>query len=883
MQTRFTALTGRQITVIADWLAREGWIIVSWWLLATLAGTAVLPLSLRVLGGLPDKGYTLARAAGLLLVGFVFWFLGSLGFLQNTPGSILLSWLLVLAISLAIYLKSPVNLRSWWAENRRVVIAAELLFIVLLVGWAVYRAHQPELSSTEKPMDLMFTNSIMRSETFPPNDAWMAGYSISYYYFGYLLSASLALTSGVPGTIAMNMMIALLFALTGLTVFGVAYNLVRSRAFRYKQDDDAVETPGKPGQGTAVLVGLLAVVLVILMGNFETVLIEAPYRAKTASEDYLAFWDTKSRYAYPERLAARESGIPDDTPVTLSEGTTNPAEWGWLWWFDASRILTDRDLQGNRVNEVIDEFPQFSFLLADVHPHVLALPFAALALGLALNVLLRRRPPDRVDIVVYSLCIGALVFLNTWDGPVYMVALVGAEGLRRLMQGGRGRLLAADWWALVKLLAAVAVLTVLFYFPFLVGFRSQAAGVLPNLIYPTLFRQYFIMFGPFLFILVAFLGVEVWRAGIGMNWRLGLQIAGFLFFGLVVFMLALTLVGLLNPALAGPALNFIDQNGGINNILLPFLERRVTYIVTTLVLLTGIVLVIGRVFPRTAATNDDESAFIARRAMPYPPATGFALLLVGLGLLLTLVPEFVYLRDNFGTRMNTIFKLYYQSWLLFGIASAYALYTLLADLQLPLPVLPLRAVTGGMAVIVIGIGLAYPVFALYSRMFMETGRWQSDSLRPLSLDGGLAFNVTGDDYSAVMCLSELVGNEQVVVAEAIGPQYHPEYGRVASLTGIPVVIGWEGHEGQWRGATYGQVAGSRADDIRRLYTDIRWDFVTPTIERYGIDYIFYGSSERNSYGTAGEEKFVENLTPVCQYGNSLFYRVTGAALDMTAP
>ncbi|MCB9453391.1 MAG: hypothetical protein H6672_18315 [Anaerolineaceae bacterium] len=871
--------------MIADWLARDGWMIASWWLLATLAGVAVLPLCLRLLGGLPDKGYTLARAAGLLLVGFVFWFLGSLGFLQNTQGGLLLSWLLVLALSLALYLQSPVNLRDWWRENRRTVLVAELLFIVLLVGWAMYRAHQPELTSTEKPMDLMFTNSILRSEAFPPNDAWMAGYSISYYYFGYLLSASLALASGVPGTIAMNLMIALLFALTGLTVFGVAYNLVRSRAFRAKDQDDPPDIlPTKqPRQSVAIGIGLLAMMMVIFMGNFEAALIEAPYRAKTASESYLAFWDTKDRYEYPERSAARNSGIADDQPITLSEGVTDPAAWGSWWWFSASRILTDRDLQGNRVNEVIDEFPQFSFLLADVHPHVLALPFAALALGLALNVLLRRRPPNRVEVIFYGLWIGSLVFLNTWDGPVYMLALVGAEGLRRLMGRGRARLLAADWWALVKLMVALVVLTLFFYFPFLVGFRSQASGVLPNLIHPTLFQQYFIMFGPFLLILTAFLLVEIWRAGVGMNWRLGLQIAGLLVGGLVIFMLALTLVGLLNPAIAGPALNFVDQNGGLNNIILPFLERRVAYLVTTLVLAAGIVLVVGRLFPRAASTEESEFVPAVRRAMPYPPATGFALLLVGLGLLLTLVPEFVYLRDNFGTRMNTIFKLYYQTWLLFSIASAYALYSLLADFQLPLPAFPLRLLTGIMAVVVIGMGLVYPVFGIYSRMFIETGRWQGDVPRPLSLDGGQVFNVSGDDYGAIMCLSSLVGDESVVVAEAIGPQYHAEFGRVASLTGIPIVIGWEGHEGQWRGATYGEIAGSRADDVRHLYTDIRWDFAVSTIQRYGLDYVFYGTTERTTYGTAGEDKFIENATPVCRNGNSVFYRVTGAIVDTSVP
>ena len=45
--------------------------------------------------------------------------------------------------------------------------------------------------------------------------------------------------------------------------------------------------------------------------------------------------------------------------------------------------------------------------------------------------------------------------------------------------------------------------------------------------------------------------------------------------------------------------------------------------------------------------------------------------LAGIGLALVYAPEFVFLRDNFGTRMNTVFKFYYQAWLLFGLAGGY--------------------------------------------------------------------------------------------------------------------------------------------------------------------------------------------------------------------
>ncbi len=92
------------LALIIDWLGREGGDILSWWLLVTLAGAAAWPLLYRILGGLPDRGYTLARTAGVMLTGFVFWFLGSLGLLDNTPAGMVFAWLIVLVAGLAALL-----------------------------------------------------------------------------------------------------------------------------------------------------------------------------------------------------------------------------------------------------------------------------------------------------------------------------------------------------------------------------------------------------------------------------------------------------------------------------------------------------------------------------------------------------------------------------------------------------------------------------------------------------------------------------------------------------------------------------------------------------------------------------------------------------------
>ncbi|MEO8606748.1 MAG: DUF2298 domain-containing protein [Chloroflexota bacterium] len=888
--------------MVFDWLAREGWIVLSWWLLVTLAGVAAFPLCARLLSGLPDRGYTLARAIGLLLVGWVFWMLGSLGFLPNTTGSILLAWLIVLVVALALHFRAREHFdwRAWWRENRSVVTFGEVLFAVLLLGWVLVRAQQNNLTTTEKPMDLMFISSIMRSPTFPPLDGWMSGYSISYYYFGYFIAAMLSTMSGITSTVGFNMLISLLFALTGLTGFGVAYNLVRSRAIydppgsaKKKHDDpdsSGEDVANLPPRIPALLAGLLAAVMVVLMGNFQVAMVEIPYQSHTASEAYLQFTGTQERDVYGERQQARAAGIPEDQPVTLGPGRSDPAQWGGWWWFRASRVLNDFNLDGTVAQDAqpIDEFPQFSFLLADNHPHVMALPFVMLSLGLALNLLLTKRNPNRLEIVFYGLCVGALVFFNTWDVLTGVLAMLGADAVRRLMRG-QGRLAMRDWFGLIQFALTLGVLALIFYLPFLVSFRSQASGILPNVIQPTFFQQYFIMFGPFILMIAFFLANEAWRAGARMNWKVGVQAAVLLLIGLVFVLLALMLAAMLIPEINAAVMQFAIPYGGLNGALPAVLHRRLETLPTTIVLVVGGILIIGRLFPRRTPPpdlllaedgeiQDEPITRDERMVVTYPPATGFALVLVGIGLLLSLVPEFFYLRDNFGSRINTIFKFYYQTWLVFSIASAYGVYTILADSRLARRGPIFQAAFGIVAVIAVGAGMLYPLFGIRERTVIETGRLNNTEAPALTLDGGPTLTA-GTDYASIMCWRNQVGDKPVVVAEAVGGPYNANFGRIAGLTGNPVVIGWENHERQWRGSTYDAAAGTRSQDMRELYTDVRWDMVVPILQKYKIDYVFFGSSERGTYSSAGEDKFRENLEPVCEQQGSVFYRVTGAALQ----
>ncbi|MCE2472618.1 MAG: hypothetical protein J4G18_12125, partial [Anaerolineae bacterium] len=123
------------MTLILDWLSREGHLLFFWWLWITLAGVAIMPLALRFLSALPDSGYTLARTLGMLIATWVFWLLGSYGFLDNSAGSIILTWLLVLTASLALYFRAGDGelFSDWWRQNRSLFVVAELLFALVFL------------------------------------------------------------------------------------------------------------------------------------------------------------------------------------------------------------------------------------------------------------------------------------------------------------------------------------------------------------------------------------------------------------------------------------------------------------------------------------------------------------------------------------------------------------------------------------------------------------------------------------------------------------------------------------------------------------------------------------------------------------------------------
>ena len=248
----------------------------------------------------------------------------------------------------------------------------------------------------------------------------------------------------------------------------------------------------------------------------------------------------------------------------------------------------------------------------------------------------------------------------------------------------------------------------------------------------------------------------------------------------------------------------------------------------------------------------------------------FVLLLVLLGGGLTLFPEFFFLRDGFVDRMNTIFKFYFETWILWGLSAAFAVVSLLRSLRKGKQI-----IFEVVLVILLAISLLYPIF------FTAT---LTNDFKPakLTLDG-LSYmeQYSPDDYAAIQFLKTApYGN----IVEAVGGSYSYyngiDYERISTHTGLPTVLGWIGHELQWRGGT--EEMGNRDSDIKVLYSTSDWQEALAIIQKYQIRYIYIGAIESSTL-KINLEKFTVDLPNIFHNQTVDIFEVPSTLLEINNP
>ena len=782
--------------------------VLLWLVTVEIIGIAVFPLAYFLLPRLSDRGYGLSKPLGILLIGYAAWILSVLHLVPSVRITLVGLVLLVAASSGALAYLHREELTAFVKRRWRLIAVTEIVFLLFFLGWVLFRSYDPAINHTEQPMDFAFLNASLESAFGQPEDPWLRGEPISYYYFSYWMMGVVSELSGVASNFSFNLSLALVPAMAAAAVLCLVASMVR-------YDRGSLDT--------AVISGIGAGLLLVVVSNLEGVL-EFMYANSIGSQ---GFYDW---------VGIQGLDGPTDTPTD----SWNPNEF-W-WWFRATRVI-NTFVGGNEIDYTIHEFPFFSFMLGDLHPHVSAIPFALLAAGFALNFFrsdmidLRRIGPwGFATIAAMAVSLGGLAFTNMWDLPTYAALLVGVAALKaypgRWSEGGDGEssgsVVARVGLAVVQVPLIVVALSFVLYLPYYLGFTSSVQGI-GAVATPSRYFHLFLVWGTLLVFVVPFIVACFWQTIVGPDWRRMTAIS--LAVAFLPFLLWI-LVRLQSPT---PTVGSLSQ----------FIH------ILPLALLIGM-----------AAWSA-----IHETKLRGPTGRGFALALGALGLLLIMGPELMYVDDFFDDprqRMNTVFKLYYQAWVLLAAVSGYSIYFWLSlRPRVTGRLRSLSTVWATAAIILVVCGLYYPAAAAATKV--EEGGFASNP----TLDG-LAY--VRDSRPAEYAAIEFIKNnlpEDAAILESVGEW--SEAGLISRSTGLPTVFNWPGHEIQWRGSN--AAIGGRQSDVAAIYTTSDSELARNLLLKYDVNYVYVGPREQLAHDGPGLDKFPNFMDTLFQRDDVTIYRL----------
>jgi len=791
-----------------DWIQNKYPVVgvVVWYLFIFVLGLVAYPITRSALAGLrhAQYAYPLSRIVGLALLAWVSWMGGSIG-VPYTRISIGAAFAIIAVAGFGLWFVRRNQFKAEWNSSRKFFVLVEIIFLVFFLIDLLIRLGNSDMwhpsKGGERPMDFSYFNAVLKSTSFPPYDPWFAGGYINYYYYGFVLAGTPVKLLGIVPSLAYNFILPTWFALIAIGAFAIGWNLVEGQ--RSKVEDERFST-----FDLRLLTGLTASTFAILLGNLGTI---------------------QMLFREVQRMAIPDGNIPDDATIIQSwtwafqgvallfNGVTLPIGGG-EWYWNPSRVIPPGP--GNEITE----FPLFTLLYSDLHAHMLVMPLTLFIIAWAVSFIKSHAKMSRAEwvaaFIIGALMIGALKPTNTWDLYTFFPfsALAVIYAINRHFEW-KNRFNLPDWLGRALFSIAVVVglylLGSLMYSPFDYWYGLSYNKVDLWTSSRTPLSSYFTHWGLFLFIISFWLFWELrdWMAATPVSHlkRLRLYHLGF----------ELGLAALL-------ALFVFFLMEGV----------RVALIALPLAVLAGLLLL--------------------RPDMP--GVKRGVLLMIGTGLALTLAVEVIALRGDIG-RMNMIFKLYMQVWMLFAVSTAAAFGWLLDEF--PFWRLRWRAIyqTG--------------LYLLLAGAFMFTITATTDKINdrltaqtPRTLDGMTYMNYSqhfdgqlldlSQDYRAIRWMQDNVQGSPVIV-EANCSEYR-WCTRFTIYTGLPGVVGWNWHQRQQRALIASNIIFDRVSAIDLFYTTSDINIARAFLKKYDIQYIVVGQLERGIYpspvpGVDGLAKF----------------------------
>jgi YYY domain-containing protein len=705
---------------------------LQWWVTIFSLGIIFIPLTSILFSSFHDKGYLFSKTIGIAVTGYFMWLLSSLHILKFTEISCILSVIIGLVLNCIVFFfyrkkslqnsekeYAPAFLKHFNESTVSSIITEELLFFGLFLLFVYIRGFKPEAYGTEKFMDYGFMTTMMRSEYMPPQDLWFSGTSINYYYVGQYMATFLTKLSFVKASYGYNLMLMMTGAFSVVLPYSLCFNLIS----KYYTDR------GKKSRIIPGIGGLIAGAGVTIAGNMH----------------YPIY---KWLIPYVKKILGLKQG---------------PA----YWFPDATRYI---GYNPETHDKTIHEFPSYSFVLGDLHAHVINILFVLTVLGM-LFAWLKTRERENKDqpvwkevfhpiMIMIGFFIGLFHTTNFWDFPIYYV-VCGAVILFSNMVVYNFKVKALWLTALQGIF--IVVFSELVCLPFTLSFDQISTNIRLAVAH-TPFYQLAVLWGLPIFMVLAFL----------------------------VFQIS----------------NFFRKK-----------EK-----------------------PENADVGEKKAAIF--RLMESLSSSDLFIITIGLCAIgLILIPEIIYVEDIYSgdyKRANTMFKLTYQAFIMFGISFGYIFVRLLRFGETRL-----QRIVSGAGLILFTLTLFYSGNAVKS--------WFGNIFDPAGFQGldASAFMKTTmpDDYPAIQWLNENVKGLPVVL-EANGDSY-TDYERVSVMTGLPTVLGWRTHEWLWKSNT--DILDQRADDIQTIYTSVDEAEVKNLINENNIQYIYVGKLEKEKYGTVNDD------------------------------
>lgn len=647
--------------------------VLLWYITLLFLGIICFPLASRVFSALFDKGYLFSKTLALILLSYSMYLFGTLHILPFTQSSLFVLIAVLFGINTLVFRKWTLQIDK--NERRRLgllFLFEEFLFLGIYLLWVYIRSFAPDIHGLEKYMDFGFINSLLRGEYFPPKDMWFTPLSINYYYFGHLATAVLTKLTGIPSAITFNTMLATIVALCFTSTFSLISTLLSKLSFKSL-------FPFLAG-------ALLTASMLTFGGNLHPIY---SFFATYNTDKPEPFWDMTLSFTNPcYKQPTTPCAYPSDQHYLFPNN---------YWYPNATRFI----------HHTIHEFPIYSWVVSDLHGHVLDIPFVFLFLAFSMQTFFQTIAPSSkqklfklfslslpsyvLHFVLWGFFIAIMYMTNAWDGIIYLLFTVLFLTILHTYKKGLSlvELFPKKLLSLIQYLfpriVVILLSFILFSLPFSLFLKPPVSGIgvlcAPKML--TTMRN----IGPFLF--------EADHCQKSPIWQLGILYGSFLFFGISFF----------------------------------FLIRKHKKLLPTDVLVSFFFM--------------------------------FSLLLV-------IIPEFIYLKDIYPDhyRANTMFKLVFQAFMLLSLASGYAITRILSLSPRNFWAICKKAGFTFITMCILLMCFLYTYFSVISFY----GDVTNPTLQK-SLDGTAYLrSLYPDDYAALVYLQTHIKGQPVVL-EAQGDSY----------------------------------------------------------------------------------------------------------------